>query len=192
MPNYSEKTDKELIVLLKDNNHNAFKEIYNRYNGLLFAYAYKRLQVEEEAKDVIQEVFIGLWENRGNFILKTYLSGFLYKSVLNKILNIWKHKRVIRHHVLSLSLEVDVDSEETDFLIREKDIAALVEKEIAAMPPRMREIYELKYRQYMSVKQIANDLNISENTVATQLQRASAHLKNKLGVVVFAIYMLQR
>jgi len=192
MSNYSKKTDKELIVLLKDNNHDAFKEIYNRFNGLLFAYAYKRLQVEEEAKDVIQEVFIGLWENRETFVLKTYLSGFLYKSILNKILNIWKHKRVIRHHVLSLSLEVDVDSEETDFLIREKDIAALVEKEIAAMPPRMREIYELKYRQYMSVKQIANDLNISENTVATQLQRASAHLKNKLGVVVFVIYILQR
>ncbi|MNY71186.1 positive control sigma-like factor [compost metagenome] len=67
-----------------------------------------------------------------------------------------------------------------------------MEKEIAVMPPRMREIYELKYRQYMSVKQIASDLKISENTVATQLQRAAIHLKNKLGVVVFAIYMLQR
>jgi len=192
MPNYSEKTDKELIVLLKDNNHKAFKEIYNRYNGLLFAYAYKRLQVEEEAKDVIQEVFIGLWENREKFILKTYLSGFLYKSVLNRILNVWKHKRVIRDHLLSQPLEIDVDSVETDFLIREKDIVALVEKEIAAMPPRMREIYELKFRKYMSVKQIANDLNISENTVATQLQRAAGHLKSKLGVVVFAIYILQR
>jgi len=192
MPNYSEQTDKELIALLKNNNHDAFKEIYNRYNGLLFVYAYKRLQVEEEAKDVIQEVFIGLWENRSKFILKTYLSGFLYKSVLNRILNIWKHKRIIRHHLLSQPLEIDVDSVETDFLIREKDIIALVEKEITAMPPRMREIYELKYKQYMSVKQIANDLNISENTVATQLQRASAQLKNKLGVVVFAIYILQR
>jgi RNA polymerase sigma-70 factor (family 1) len=192
MSKYSEQTDKELIALLKDNNHNAFKEIYNRYNGLLFAYAYKRLQIEEEAKDVIQEVFIALWENRETFILKTHLSGFLYKSVLNKILNIWKHKQVIRYHVLSQSLEVDVDSNETDFLIREKDIVALVEKEIAAMPPRMREIYELKYKQYMSVKHIASDLNISEHTVATQLQRATAHLKNKLGVVVFAVYLLQR
>lgn len=192
MPIYSKCTDKELVSLLESGNQAAFKEIYDRYNGLLFAYAYKRLQVEDEAKDVIQEVFIGLWENRERFILKTYLSGFLYKSVLNKILNIWKHKRVIRHHVLSQSLEVDVDSKETDFLIREKDIIALVEKEIAAMPPRMREIYELKYRQYRSVKQIASDLNISENTVATQLQRAAAHLKGKLGVMVFAIYILQR
>lgn len=192
MSNYSGKTDKQLILLLKNDNHDAFKEIYNRYNGLLFAYVYKRLQVEDEAKDVIQEVFIALWENRKEFILKTYLSGFLYKSVLNKILNIWKHKRVIRHHVLNQSLEVDIDSKETDYLIREKDILALVEKEIAAMPPRMREIYKLKYKEYMSVKQIASDLKISENTVATQLQRAGVHLRNKLGVVVFAIYVLQR
>ncbi|WP_342332591.1 sigma-70 family RNA polymerase sigma factor [Pedobacter sp. FW305-3-2-15-E-R2A2] len=192
MPSYTEHIDKALVDLLKDSNQNAFKEIYNRYNGLLFAYAFKRLQVKDEAKDVIQEVFIGLWENREHFILKTYLSGFLYKSVLNKILNIWKHKRVIRHHVLSQALQLDVDSVETDFLIREKDIAALVEKEIAAMPPRMREIYGLKYKQYLSVKQIATELNISENTVATQLQRASAHLKNKLGLLIFVIHILQR
>jgi RNA polymerase sigma-70 factor (family 1) len=192
MPIYSKYTDKDLVVLLKNSDQAAFKEIYNRYNGLLFAYAYKRLQGEEEAKDVIQEVFIGLWENRERFILKTYLSGFLYKSVLHKILNIFKHNRVVRHYLLSQALEIDVDSVETDFLIREKDIVALVEKEISVMPPRMREIYELKYRQYMSVKQIASDLNISENTVATQLQRATAHLKNKLGIVIFAVYMLQR
>jgi RNA polymerase sigma-70 factor (family 1) len=192
MPIYSKYTDKDLVVLLKNSDQAAFKEIYNRYNGLLFAYAYKRLQGEEEAKDVIQEVFIGLWENRERFILKTYLSGFLYKSVLHKILNIFKHNRVVRHNLLSQALEIDVDSVETDFLIREKDIVALVEKEISVMPPRMREIYELKYRQYMSVKQIASDLNISENTVATQLQRATAHLKNKLGIVIFAVYMLQR
>lgn len=185
-------TDVQLIALMKDDNEAAFREIYKRYNGLLFAYAFRRLQVKEEAKDVVQEVFISLWENRSVFVLKTYLSGFLYKSVLNRILDIWKHNKVVRKHFLGQSLEIEVDTHETDFLIREKEITAMIEKEIAAMPPRMREIYELRYKQYFSGKQIAAELGISENTVATQLQRASSHLKNKLGLVVFILHILNR
>lgn len=185
-------TDVQLIALMKDNNEAAFREIYERYNGLLFSYAFRRLQIKEGAKDVVQEVFINLWENREGFVLKTYLSGFLYKSVLNKILDIWKHDKVVRKHILSQPLEIDVDSNETDFLIREKEIVALIEKEIAFMPSRMREVYKLKNKEYLSSKQIAVELGISENTVATQLQRASTRLKDKLGLIVFILYILNR
>lgn len=192
MKDYSKYSDLELTELFRAGDEAAFKEVYSRYNALLFAYAFRKLKVKEEAKDVVQEVFINLWANRSGFVLKTYLSGFLYKSVLNKILDIWKHNKVVRKHVLSKPLEIEVDSNETDFLIREKEISAMIEKEIAAMPPRMREIYELKYKQYLLGKQIAAELGISENTVATQLQRASAHLKNKLGLVVFILHILNR
>jgi len=189
---YSKYTDPELLALLKEGKHNAFKEIYLRYNSLLFAYAFRRLQNREEAMDVVQEVFIHLWENRSDFVIKSYLSGFLYKSVLNKILDIWKHNSVVRKHVLSQSVQIDVDAVETDFLIREKEVSNMIAREIAAMPPRMREVYELKFKQYFTVKQIASELGISENTVATQLQRASAHLKNKLGLVVFILHIINR
>lgn len=189
---YSKCTDPELLALLKEGKHNAFKEIYLRYNSLLFAYAFRRLQNREEAMDVVQEVFIHLWENRSDFVIKSYLSGFLYKSVLNKILDIWKHNSVVRKHVLSQSVQIDVDAVETDFLIREKEVSNMIAREIAAMPPRMREVYELKFKQYFTVKQIASELGISENTVATQLQRASAHLKNKLGLVVFILHIINR
>ncbi|WP_442588427.1 RNA polymerase sigma factor [Pedobacter sp. AW31-3R] len=185
-------TDLVLLKRMQEGDEDAFREIYDRYNELLYAYAFRRLQSKEEAKDVVQEVFINLWERRSVFVLKTYLAGFLYKSVLNKILDIWKHNKVVRRHVLSQPLEIDVDSVETDFLVREKEVAALITKEIAAMPPRMREVYELKFRHFYSATQIAADLGISENTVATQLQRASAHLKNKLGLIVFIIYVLNK
>ncbi|MCD0487783.1 sigma-70 family RNA polymerase sigma factor [Pedobacter sp. MC2016-14] len=185
-------TDSELVAMISEGNELAFREVYNRYNGLLYAYAFRRLQVKEEAKDVVQEVFISLWEKRSGFILKTYLSGFLYKSVLNKILDIWKHNKIVRKHVLSQPFQIAADSVETDFLIREKDVTAMIEREIAAMPARMREVYELRFKQHYSVKQIASEMEISENTVATQLQRASAHLKNKLGLVVFIMHLLNR
>lgn len=185
-------TDLQLIAAVKGGDEAAFRVIYDRYNALLFTYAFRRLKSKEQAKDVVQDVFIQLWEKRDTFQLKTYLSGFLYKSVLNRVLDIWKHDKIVRKHVLSQALEIDVDTRETDFLVREKDILAIIEKEIATMPPRMKEIYEMKYRQYLSSKKIALELGISENTVATQLQRASAHLKSKLGLVVFVFHLIHR
>ncbi len=189
MADYAKLSDTQLLAFLKEDDNGAYMEIYDRYNSLLFAYAYRKLQDKQEAQDVVQEVFIGLWERRKTFVLKTYLSGFLYKSVLNRILDIFKHSKVIKQYAELQKLQIDVDSVETDYLIREKEIAAMIAKEIAAMPPRMREVYELKYKDFKSTAEIAAMLGISPHTVSNQLKNASAHLKKRLGLVVFMLYI---
>jgi len=192
MERYSSHSDQQLVALLKGSDRKAFSEIYERYHALLFAYAYHKLLNKQEAQDIVQEVFITLWENRETFVLKTFLSGFLYKSVLNKILNIWKHNKIVREHASIQNLSIDIDSYETDFLIREKEIAALIEKEIAALPPRTREVYELKYKAYLSTKDVAERLGISENTVSNHLKNATSRLKKNLGAVIFILYLLEK
>lgn len=189
MTDYAKLSDTQLLAFLKEDDNGAYMEIYDRYNGLLFAYAYRKLQDRQESQDVVQEVFIGLWERRKTFVLKTYLSGFLYKSVLNRILDIFKHSKVIKQYAELQKLQIDVDSVETDYLIREKEIAAMIAKEIAAMPPRMREVYELKYKDFKSTAEIAAMLGISPHTVSNQLKNASAHLKKRLGMLIFMLYI---
>lgn len=190
MIDYRILADDDLADLLKSGNDAVFKEIYQRYDKLLFLYALKKLRNEEEAKDVVQDVFLWILKNRETLTLKTTLSGYLYKSVLNKIFDIFKHKDIIRQYIERTDLAIDVDSVETDYLIREKEIATIIEREIAAMPARMREVYELKRKNYLSTKQIAEQLGISEHTVSTQLKNAMKHLKVKLGVVIYVLYIL--
>lgn len=190
MIDYKILADDDLADLLKSGNDAVFKEIYQRYDKLLFLYAFKKLRNEEEAKDVVQDVFLWMLKNRETLTLKTTLSGYLYKSVLNKVFDIFKHKDIIRQYIERTDLAIDVDSVETDYLIREKEIATIIEREIAAMPARMREVYELKRKSYLSTKQIAEQLGISEHTVSTQLKNAMKHLKVKLGVVIYVLYIL--
>lgn len=191
MPDYSKFNDFDLAVLFRDGDDGAFEEIYNRYSQLLYLYALRRLSNKEEAIDVVHDVFAALLRNRAQFTLTTALSGFLYKSVLNKVFDIFRHRDIIKQYIDSGHHYVDVDSAETDYLIREKDITALIEKEITAMPPRMREIYELKHQDNLSVKAIAGRLGLSEHTVATQLKRAMKHLRANLGVLVFVVFVLK-
>lgn len=187
---YNEHSDQDLLSLVKQGDTDAFEEIYLRYDSLLYIYAYRKLQNKEEAKDVVQEVFITLWNNRKTLLIQSTLSGYLYKSVLNKIYNIFKHQNIIQQYIDSGDHHLVVDHAEADHLIREKDIVTLIEKEIAAMPPRMREIYELKRKAFLSTKEIAERLEISELTVSTQMKRALKLLKLKLGTLHFIIYII--
>ncbi|SHE44829.1 RNA polymerase sigma factor [Pedobacter caeni] len=190
MANYNTCTDSELIALWKEGNDAVFREIYLRYDKLLYLYAYKKLRNREEAKDVVQDSFAWLLNHRTEIHLTSSLSGYLYKTVLHQILDIFKHKGIIKKYAESGAHYIDLDSPEADYLIREKDIAALIENEIAAMPPKMREIYTLKRREFLSTKEIAGQLGLSTHTVSTQLKRAMKHLKVKLGVAVFVLWVL--
>lgn len=191
MANYDTYTDSELIVLWKKGDDTAFREIYLRYDKLLYLYAFKKLRNREEAKDVIQDVFTWLLNNRNVIHLTGGLSGYLYKAVLYKIFDIFKHKGIIKKYVESGEHYLELNAVETDYLIREKDIAALIEREIATMPPKMREIYTLKRKDYLSTKEIAGQLGLSEHTVSTQLKRALKHLRLKIGMVIYIFLMLK-
>lgn len=182
--------DFELMTLLKADNELAFGEIFKRFDSLLYIYAYKKLQNSEEAKDIVQEVFVHLWRNRKDFELKTTLPGYLYKSVLNKILNVIARKQSETKYISSLQHAIDSNALSADFLIREKDITSLIEREIAALPPKMREVFELRKNQYLSNREIAQQLGISEQTVETHMKRALKILRTKLGILIYFCHIL--
>src|ERR1035437_8656376 len=83
---YSSLSDLELSAFIKEGNHAAFAEIYERYFGVLFLHAFKRLKDEDEAKDSVQELFTTLWLKRESLVLKTSLSGYLYAAIRNRVL----------------------------------------------------------------------------------------------------------
>lgn len=190
MSDYNKYNDSELAGLFRSGDDTAFKEIYTRYNKLLYIFALKKLEDENEAMDVVQDVFVWILNNRDKFALKTSLSSYLYKSVLNKIFDIFRHQKTIRKYIANGDYFIDIDSKETDYLIRERDIKNMIEREIAAMPSRMREVYQLKHKQCLNAAQIAEHLSISEHTVNVHLQRSLKHLKSKLGLVFYVLFIL--
>lgn len=191
MSAYSTYSDQQLVLLLRRGDRNAFAEIYARYQTLLFQYAVKKLQDEEGAKDILQEVFVSLWNSRDKFLEEAPIAPFLYRSVLNKVLNVFRRDGISREYISSLQATIDERSgASADYRIREKDISAMIELEISNLPPRMREIFELRRKRYLSNKEIALELDISEHTVATHIKNALKILRKKLGSAIFAIYFL--
>jgi RNA polymerase sigma-70 factor (family 1) len=185
-------SDGELVDLLKSGDQAAYTEIYDRYILILLNHAYNKTRNREEAKDVVQEVFTTLWAKRRDFNFHTNLSGYLYSAVRNNILNQVVHKTVLDKYLVSISQFISNAESQviTDHLVREHELSSIIEKEIAGLPPKMREVFELSRKQHFSHKQIAEKLEISEQTVSKQVTNALRILRVRLGVFAYVLWLI--
>lgn len=185
MLTYSLLSDLELIALLKEGDAAAYTVVYNRYFNELYIHAYARLRDKEEAQDVVHELFATLWNKRAELMFKSSLPAYLYTAVRNRILDVIAHQQVESRYVTSLQHFIEEGYCITDHQVRERQLAALIEKGISELPPKMRAIFELSRKHAMSHKEIAEQLNLSEQTVRTQVKNALRILRLKLGLMLF-------
>lgn len=187
---YSKYSDAELADLIKSGNKYAFTEIYERYWSVLLRHARRMLQDNEETRDILQDVFLTLWKKAPELELTSSLSAYLYALVRNRILNLVVRDKVKANYLASLEDFIDHGEATTDFTIRSKQLAARIEEELAALPPKMREVFELSRKHNLSYHQISEKLMISDNTVKKQMSNALKQLKLKLGLLLLAFIIL--
>ncbi len=180
-------SDEELLAKLKLGSRLALDEIYKRYHAPLFSHAYKKLQSKEEVRDILQDVFLNLWTNKETIVINN-LSSYLFSSVRNRILNVFRNTKVREMYSKSLQEFIDKGENVVDLKLNEKELINLIEEEIAKLPPQMRLIFEMSRNLELSHKEIASELNISPHTVRTQVRNALRILRLKLGANIFSIF----
>lgn len=191
MTSYQSYDDVQLTALLRQGNAQAYTVIYDRYKWILHVHAFKKLGDREAAKDVIQDLFSMLWIKRESIDFKTNLSGYLYTALRNMILNRIAHERVEMKYKDSFDQFVDQNDFVTDHLVRQSQLAALIEKEIDALPAKMRNIFLMSRRENLSHREIALRLNLSEQTVTKQIKNALKILRGKLGFVAYLVFLIK-
>ncbi|WP_121811272.1 RNA polymerase sigma factor [Mucilaginibacter kameinonensis] len=181
MANYSKLNDLELSDLLKDNNHHAFTEIYERYAGLLYVYAFKLTADRDSSKDIVQDLFISLWDNRSATNFRTSISAYLYTAVRYKFLKQTASEKIKSGYAERFLNTMVNGVSNTETYLEEKDLARTLERLISALPPKMARAFVMSKLEFFSYKEIAEELNISEKTVQNLISEASSRLKPKLG-----------
>jgi RNA polymerase sigma-70 factor (family 1) len=187
MVTYSTCTDDELSLLLKDGDQQAYAIIYDRYKFLLYAHAFKKLQDREEARDVVQEVFVKLWNKRAQIDPRSNLAGYLYTTLRNTILNLFAHKEVQTRYTNSMAVYFTQEYAPTDHKIRTCQLAELIDREIAALPAKMHQVFVLSRKANLNRKEISQQLGISEATVDRQIANALKLLRARLTLVAYLL-----
>lgn len=181
MPKYCVLTDADLASLLNKGDECAFAEIYDRYWALLYRHALRMLDDEDQAGDVVQEVFLSLWNKAIETTITTSLSSFLYTATRNRILNYWTSEKARQKHIALFHDFVQQQESGTDYKVRANMLSELIELEVAALPQHMREAFELSRHQHLSYKEIAEELGVSEHVVRNNISRALKILRVRLG-----------
>ncbi|SDL15820.1 RNA polymerase sigma-70 factor, ECF subfamily [Pedobacter sp. ok626] len=184
MNNYKKLADVELVSYLKRGDRKAFSVIYDRYWGKLFCHAKKMLNDEEEASDVVQELFTNIWYKRESLNVFR-LDGYLYGTMRNQILHFMAHQKVITKYTTSLSYYLESGVRSQDSIMVENELLQLFEQELAALPVKMRTVFEMSRGEGLSHKQIAEKLDISDKTVKKQIYYATKIFREKIRIILF-------
>lgn len=190
MQKYVSLSDAELVSLLKNGDQSAYTEIYKRYHAALYIHTYNKIRNREESRDLVHDLFSSIWQRHQELQLKTTLVTYLYAAIRYKVFELITRKEKASDYLKSISAFAEQQHCLTDHLIREKQLAELIEKEIAALPAKMREVFELSRKENLSHGEIAARLGISEMTVKKQVNNSLKVLRSKLGSTLFVAFIL--
>jgi RNA polymerase sigma-70 factor (family 1) len=168
----------KLIVLLKNNNVQAFDEIYHRFVARLHGFLVKVYKDQILAEEVTQEVFIKIWENRQAIKPGHTFEGYLFKIAKNKIYD-QLHKQKRKEEVYG-QLKINESSNELEDSIFYNDLDQQVNAVVNGLPASQKEIFILSRQELLSNDEIAQKLDLSRRTVETQLYRVLQKIKREL------------
>lgn len=180
--------EKELCSKIKLGDEKAFEYIFKSYYALLCTYAFDLVKDDELAEDVVQEILIKVWENRGKIDIRTSLKAYLYRSVYNHCINSLKHIQVIKNledkytedTLLNVDFVLLTDEEYTLDGYFYEGLELDIEEAIQSLPEQCRIIFQMSRFENLSYEEIARKLDISVNTVKTQMRRALEKLRTNI------------
>ncbi len=190
------KINNAVFERLVEGDEKAFEEIVHCIYNKLFPFVVSLVKSEEEANDLLQEVFLKIWVHRSSFSSITNPMGWIYTVIANTASNhirtrLRRETRVKKYQFRTSSVEMMEEQLDAKFT------QTLIDDAVNALPPKKKQVFLLSKKEGLSRKEIAERLNISENTVRNQLSDAVQFLRERLNYngdlslpVLLVLYLL--
>ena len=172
--------DPEDVLLLKNGDKLVFNQIFFHYNQPLYFFALGYLKSEKDAEEIVQETFLKLWERRANINPALSMQAYLFKIAFNFIRKRWMKNvkdEELKHNMAGELVDFD---NYTDNQLNYHFLIQHINRLIDELPPRQKQIIELRKLDGYSSKEISEKLSLSIKTVEAHLTAALRFLKEKL------------
>ena len=183
-------TDRELVKKVLAGNSSAFKTVISNTQGLVIQITYKMIRNAEDRKDILQEVYLKVYDKLAGFKFNSKLSTWIGSITYNTCLNFLEKKRIPVLNVVDdegneswetiVSSDTRVESNNTEYDLFKKERSQILEKEIDKLPPLYKTILTLYHQKELSYKEIAVITKLPEGTLKNYLYRARKQLKENL------------
>lgn len=170
-------TDNKLLLGLQKGDQSAFKVLYERYWKEVYTMVYRRLQDEDAAKDIVQNIFVNLWISRKSISIENTLAPYLNRAAKNRTISFYKK------NLADLSRDNTFQDDQVQHSIEHSleanELKAFFKEEIDGMPDTMRKAFVLSREEHKSIREIAAELSLSEQTIKNNISQALERLKKK-------------
>lgn len=177
-------SDTSLIALIKIDNHLAYTAILDKYWADLYRHIWQKIKNADEAKDIVQDIFLGLWKNRAKIVTdeRDSIAPYLFRAAKYAIINYFSRPGITITNESALYAAINAPSGiRTDDSLLLKELEQLVESEVSNLPERLQVPYRLSREQELTIKEIALSLSMSEQTVKNNISSALHKIRFKLG-----------
>jgi len=171
--------DFELISRIKEGDESAFRIVFDLYSSKLYAFSYRFLKEKEPCQEVVQEAFLNLWINRAKLDNQYPIAPYLYTITRRLTLNVLRHVATSQCAMNKMWLNVKKESNETEEEVFLDDLSRFTEQVLSGMPKQQQLIFRMSRHQELSYDEIAEELNISRNTVKNHLVAALKTLRTQ-------------
>ncbi|MFW5830906.1 MAG: RNA polymerase sigma-70 factor [Prolixibacteraceae bacterium] len=171
--------EQELLRKIKKGDERAFEEVFHCYYQNLCVFAAKIIQDDTAAEEIVQDLFVKIWEKHNEIEIKSSLKNYLIRSTKNQCLNYIKHNKIKEKHAKIMFSEKESASTGRDDFI-EIDLMEEIEKSINSLPKKRQEVFRLSREEGLKYREIAEKLGVSVKTVETQMGLAIKTLREKL------------
>ena len=179
---YRTKSDEELMSLLTKGGQSAFDELYGRYSKPLLNFFYKMLNNDrEKAEDLLHDLFLKIIEKPDSFDGNKKFNTWFYTLASNMIKNEYRSRQIKLQYAtetLNLTQEYDLNNESIDRQLFDNRL----QRELDKLDPESKAMFNLRFSQEMSVKQIAEIMGYPEGTIKSRLFHLTRQLAGKLAI----------
>lgn len=174
------RSEKELLVKLKAGDKSAFEQIYRLYSNRLFGNLLKLLQSETEAQEILQEVFLKIWQNRALIDPEKSFRSYLFKIAENKVFDFFRKAAMQKRVQNQLLQHSDIDTTLVDKMVSDKENEALLAKAIDHLPPQRKQVFVMVKLQGKTYKEVSDELGISASTISDHIVKATKSIRDYL------------
>lgn len=164
--------DKTILVALRDGNLEAFEKVFHSFADRIYYFSMRYLRNQHDAEEIVQEVFLKIWENRHNINVDLSFSGYLFTIARNTVFNQNRKKVNEQAYVEYVKHALSLTSNKTENDLIYNDIQDIVNKVVEDLPPQRKLVYKMSREKGLSYREIAESLSLSERTVEAHIRLA--------------------
>jgi len=182
-------TEKELLKKLSEGDSFAFEVLFYKYRNKVKGFAVKIVPAQVDPEEIVQEVFVKLWFKKEAIDPEKDFQSYLFSIAKHLVLDHLKSAVNRKLYFVGEHFQQDLMADDGQESSLSEDAEEKLQKLINEIPERRREIFRLSRFEGLSYKQIAERLNISENTVDSQIRNALAFLRKEFRKIMILVYL---